>query len=246
MGSLGSIGEITTNATRRVRAGGALRVPPEMTNRRSGGLGITSDKTSEAADIRAKDYAGCGGLRPCGGVDLSHRAIWIGLVTLVVVGATFTVGLVRADDDRLTFIAVLNGANENPERDTRARGVGHFMLSEDGLTMHFKLIASNIKNVVASHIHRGNASVNGGVGQFLFGDAPPAGGAQNGVLAQGSFTNASFIGPFAGRSMAALVALMMTGDVYVNVHTNDGVAPTNTGPGDFPGGEIRGQILPAD
>jgi hypothetical protein len=26
------------------------------------------------------------------------------------------------------------------------------------------------------------------------------------------------------------------------VHTNDGVAPTNTGPGDFPGGEIRGQI----
>jgi hypothetical protein len=29
---------------------------------------------------------------------------------------------------------------------------------------------------------------------------------------------------------------------YVNVHTNDGVAPTNTGPGDFPGGEVRGQL----
>jgi hypothetical protein len=26
------------------------------------------------------------------------------------------------------------------------------------------------------------------------------------------------------------------------VHTNDGVPPPNTGPGDFPGGEIRGQI----
>jgi hypothetical protein len=26
------------------------------------------------------------------------------------------------------------------------------------------------------------------------------------------------------------------------VHTNDNVAPANTGPGDFPGGEIRGQI----
>jgi hypothetical protein len=26
------------------------------------------------------------------------------------------------------------------------------------------------------------------------------------------------------------------------VHTNDGVPPTDTGPGDFPGGEIRGQI----
>jgi hypothetical protein len=26
------------------------------------------------------------------------------------------------------------------------------------------------------------------------------------------------------------------------VHTNDGVAPPDTGPGDFPGGEIRGQV----
>jgi hypothetical protein len=26
------------------------------------------------------------------------------------------------------------------------------------------------------------------------------------------------------------------------MHTNDGVPPINTGPGDFPGGEIRGQI----
>src|SRR5205807_7617422 len=25
-------------------------------------------------------------------------------------------------------------------------------------------------------------------------------------------------------------------------HTNDGMAPPNTGPGDFPGGEIRGQL----
>jgi hypothetical protein len=31
----------------------------------------------------------------------------------------------------------------------------------------------------------------------------------------------------------------------VNVHTNDGVDPINTGAGDFPGGEIRGQIRTA-
>lgn len=167
-------------------------------------------------------------------------------MALAVVGASFTVGLARADDENLTFIAVLNGANEIPGRDTRGRGVAHFVLSEDGLTMHYKLIASNIRNVVASHIHLGDASVNGGVGQFLFGDVPPGGGGQNGVLEEGSFTNASFIGPFLGLPMSALVALMMTGDVYVNVHTNDGVAPANTGAGDFPGGEIRGQVVPAD
>jgi len=32
------------------------------------------------------------------------------------------------------------------------------------------------------------------------------------------------------------------GNAYVNVHTNDGMAPPNSGPGDFPGGEIRGQL----
>ena len=29
---------------------------------------------------------------------------------------------------------------------------------------------------------------------------------------------------------------------HVMGYTNDGVAPTNTGPGDFPGGEVRGDI----
>ena len=32
------------------------------------------------------------------------------------------------------------------------------------------------------------------------------------------------------------------GDVTLIVHTDDGIGPTNTGAGDFPGGEIRGQV----
>jgi hypothetical protein len=39
-----------------------------------------------------------------------------------------------------------------------------------------------------------------------------------------------------------LLDAIRAGLTYVNAHTNDGVAPTNTGPGDFPGGEIRGQL----
>jgi hypothetical protein len=42
--------------------------------------------------------------------------------------------------------------------------------------------------------------------------------------------------------LSALVDAMRAGNTYVNVHTNDGVDPVNTGPGDFPGGEIRNQI----
>ena len=43
--------------------------------------------------------------------------------------------------------------------------------------------------------------------------------------------------------LSALLADLDAGNTYVNVHTNDGVAPTNTGPGDFASGEIRGQIV---
>ena len=32
------------------------------------------------------------------------------------------------------------------------------------------------------------------------------------------------------------------GNAYVNVHEDDGVGDPNSGPGDFPGGEIRAQM----
>ena len=42
--------------------------------------------------------------------------------------------------------------------------------------------------------------------------------------------------------LAPSVRPIASGLTYVNVHTNDGVDGPNTGPGDFPGGEIRGQL----
>jgi hypothetical protein len=49
--------------------------------------------------------------------------------------------------------------------------------------------------------------------------------------------------PNQGITFDALLDLMRNGGSYVNVHTSDGAAPIDTGPGDFPGGEIRGQIV---
>jgi crotonobetainyl-CoA:carnitine CoA-transferase CaiB-like acyl-CoA transferase len=69
-----------------------------------------------------------------------------------------------------------------------------------------------------------------------------AGGRVNGRLATGTITAADLVGPLAGQSIADLVDEMLAGNTYVNVHTDDGVAPPNTGPGDFPGGEIREQV----
>jgi len=136
----------------------------------------------------------------------------------------------------------LNGGEEVPARDTNARGNALFSVSDDGLSMTYKLIVANIDNVVASHIHMAPAGVNGPVVLFLYGPMAPGSGRLNGVIAEGTVTAANLVGPLAGHPLSDLIDAMAAGNAYVNVHTNDGVDPPNTGPGDFPGGEVRGQI----
>ena len=143
------------------------------------------------------------------------------------------------------FVAHLDGGQEVPPVATHATGEAIFHLDSAGTTLSYKLIVANIENVVAAHIHLGVAGVNGPVVAFLFGPALPGGGRTDGILAQGTVTAANLVGPLAGMSLSVLVAAMRDGSTYANVHTNDGVPPVNTGPGDFPGGEIRGQITPA-
>lgn len=148
-----------------------------------------------------------------------------------------------ASPDRPTnFIAHLTGDNEIPANASLGQGQVLFQLNPAGTELSYRLISSNIENVVASHIHLGPVDDNGPVVQFLFGSVPPGGGAQNGVLATGTIDGSALAGPLAGMGLGALIDAMVAGDTYVNVHTNDGVDPTNTGPGDIPGGEIRGQV----
>jgi Cu/Zn superoxide dismutase len=139
------------------------------------------------------------------------------------------------------FVATLSGDQEVPARDTQAVGVATFKLSDDGTALEFKLNVANIDNVFAAHIHCGAVGVNGPVGVTLFMGAP-AGGAFNGTLAEGTITAPDPGNGCGWTDLAAVLAAIRSGATYVNVHTNDGVDPPNTGPGDFPGGEIRGQI----
>lgn len=152
---------------------------------------------------------------------------------LAFVALTAT-SLAGAGDNR-SFGAHLVGDEEVPSNESRAQGQALFKVSQDGTEISYKLIVSNIENVVAAHIHEALPGVNGPVVVPLFGPAAPGGGRTDGVLAEGTITGAPvFIG--------GLIERMEAGLMYVNVHTNDGIAPVNTGPGDFPGGEIRGQI----
>ena len=166
----------------------------------------------------------------------------LALLTLVATGTA--PGLADTPASK-NFVAHLSGDDEVPVRETRAQGQAIFHLSDDGNTLSYKLIVANIDNLVASHIHLGPFGVNGPVVAFLAGPFAPGGGRVDGVIATGTITSANLVGPLAGQDLSVLVAAMRNGGTYVNAHTNDGVDPTNTGPGDFPGGEIRGQIWTA-
>ena len=135
------------------------------------------------------------------------------------------------------FAATLNGANEKPNAiTTPAVGTANFTLSADRNTLTWNVVTTGANNVTASHIHIGGTQVAGPIAFGLF-----AGPTANNPTIAGSITRAAYASPL-GISFDALISLMRSGDTYVNIHTDNGVAPTNTGPGDFPAGEIRGQI----
>ena len=139
------------------------------------------------------------------------------------------------------FMAPLLGDNEVPAHVTPAKGSAKFVLSKDGSSLRFSLKGNKIQNTVMAHIHLGAPGVNGEiVVDLLAADTPRI--RPKKVTAKGVITAANLTGSLAGHTLADLVAQMTAGGAYVNVHTNDNVDPPNTGPGDFPGGEIRGQI----
>ncbi len=144
------------------------------------------------------------------------------------------------------FTAHLKGRNEVPSVQTPAQGQAILRLSRDGNELSYKLIVANIDNVFMAHIHRAPTGSNGPVVAWLYpeGGPPPVPipGPTNGVLAEGTITAADLMGPLAGQPLSSLIEEIRSGNAYVNVHTSDFVNPPNTGPGDFPAGEIRGQI----
>lgn len=155
-------------------------------------------------------------------------------VTLVAIAllVVVTAALAAPPAKPRNFTAPLNGGEEVPSVDTRAHGVGIFQLSADGTELEYRLIASNIENVMMAHIHCcADAGVNAGVVVWLYpeGGPPPQTieGRHSGTLATGTITSADVI----GMSLAELVDEIVAGNAYVNVHTTQN-----------PGGEIRGQL----
>ncbi|HEY2923749.1 MAG TPA: CHRD domain-containing protein [Candidatus Eisenbacteria bacterium] len=166
----------------------------------------------------------------------------LGLMSALAVLLFLTQGTSFAAGAKTTFRATLTGTEEVPARTTQANGTATFTLNKAGTEIKYRLIVHNIENITEAHIHMGATGANGPAVAILFGPVAPGGGKKNGLLAAGMIKASDLIGTLAGKTIGDLVAEIRAGNTYVNVHTNDGVAEANRGAGDFPDGEIRGQI----
>jgi hypothetical protein len=141
------------------------------------------------------------------------------------------------DEDSNTYVATLNGGAERPVVNTQA--TGSFTLTDNGAQMSYILTVNNITGpITGAHIHaipRSGVAPADTTGGIVVDLAPPNNAVTNGVLAQGTFTQANIrpLGQGAtAMSMDSLRTLINAGRTYVNVHTQAN-----------PGGHIRGTIV---
>ena len=171
---------------------------------------------------------------------LPSRRVWIPLAT-----AALALAVLSAQAQEAPFGAKLTGAAQLPEPTTsKATGELKLVVSADGKKISYTLTVENLRNPSGSDLHLGPDNANGPSVFKLF----PVRGATakkgdfSGVLAEGTITAGDLTGPMLGSPLADLIEQIRDGNTYVNIHTDDGTPPANTGPGDYQLGEIRGQI----
>jgi hypothetical protein len=171
------------------------------------------------------------------------RIVFTILAPLLLIGLLVAPTVARDDDE---FEARLSGFQEVPAVSTPASGRFQAEL-RSGPSIRFRLTYSNIQNAFMAHIHFGQKAVNGGISAFLCGPPPHQACPPTGGTVTGTITAADVVGPptqgIEAGEIRELIAAMKAGVTYANVHTTDGNNADPVGPpGDFPGGEIRGQI----
>ena len=167
------------------------------------------------------------------------------LLSLAVLALVSAVALAQGF---INIRELLTGFEEVPSVSTRANGQFNARIAKDGRAIDWELSYSDLEGAVQqSHIHIGNAGVNGGISVFLctnLGNGPL--GTQScppppAVISGRIF--AADVSPNIAATAAArtqglntgeieeLIAAMRAGATYVNVHTTL-----------WPGGEVRSQI----
>ena len=134
----------------------------------------------------------------------------------------------RCFADTMSFVASMNGASETPPNNSPASGNALVTLSGNTLTV-FETFSGLTAPATAAHIH---CCAPPGVAAPV---VVPFTGFPNAT--SGSFTETFDLSTFSfggGLNEATFIAGLEGGLAYVNIHNSN-----------FPGGEIRGQLIPA-
>lgn len=152
-----------------------------------------------------------------GFADGAHTVTAVGRDALNNAGTSAAVNVTVRNSQ--TYAVTLSGREENPVNTAASSGTGSITVNLATGAVSGNITLSGF-TVTAAHIHSGYAGSNGPVIVNFAADA----------------ANPLRWGPAAGASLtAAQVDLLLGGGLYVNAHSAA-----------FPGGEVRGQILPAN
>jgi len=132
------------------------------------------------------------------------------------------------------FEATLSGDNEVPPVVTSAQGKFMLLINKDSTGFVYRLEIENAIDILSesgAHLHCGVEGVNGPIVIHLTGATP---GGFDGSFGMSAERNTSdIVDTSCGDSILEFIRFMKSGNIYVNVHSTA-----------WPGGEIRGQVVP--
>jgi hypothetical protein len=178
---------------------------------------------------------------------MSRSAVLSSRASLVLAAAFALAGAARASAEFITYTASLDGPSESPPNTSPGTGSTIVDIDTVAHTMRVRVTFSGLVSPTsASHIHAATTVPLTGIAGVAT-QLPSFPGFPLGVTAGTmdqtfdmtltSSYNPSYItanGGTAASAEAALFAAMAQGRTYLNIHT-----------GQFPGGEIRGFLVPA-
>lgn len=151
---------------------------------------------------------------------------------LFVAATTLGLGACSSDPQE-KYVAELRGSNEVPANTSTAVGRVVLLVSRDGSYAEYSAEASGLSGGIrGGHFHRAAAGVNGGIVLSFFFNAD---GSENRTPTPGTTDleiNKAIARTITKAQLDPILADLRAGNIYANVHTPN-----------FPGGEIRGQLV---
>jgi hypothetical protein len=155
----------------------------------------------------------------------------LAVVVVLVALMTFVAATAAASDNRVKLRAELLGANEVPPADPDARGVAEVTLKLHTSEICFAVEYRRVGTPNRGHIHAAPAGVNGGIVVTFFDLVAPPAPATDPLfdqLEKRRLRDCVSVDPALLADIAANPS-----NYYVNLHNSR-----------FPGGAIRGQLMP--